>query len=340
MVICSHYNTEEELKMKTYFRWCLIFSLALIFVSILTISSYAQNYSFSNLERQLGIYAGSNYANYSITNIPEGKVIEATVVDPSKIGGCLKGDRVKLMNLGYGEWTITRLEDGSSVHFVVQKVAGNIMVTKTDTIVGTTAPGGTVAPTYSKDFEGRSGGPYITARVGGCFLNDSTLSEEGFPITVDTEFDTGMLFEGAVGYEFAGPFRIEGEVGYRKNDLDKFTALGYSVAGGGDVDTLSFMLNGYVEIENQSSITPFLGAGIGYAKVSANDISIPGVITVGSEDDSVFAYQFVAGIGFSATKNLIIDLAYKYFATDDPEFQYIKAEYGSHNITIGFRYVF
>lgn len=193
---------------------------------------------------------------------------------------------------------------------------------------------------FSVVFASEGKGPYIAARFGGCFLNDSTLSEEGFPITVDTEFDTGMLFEGAVGYKFVGPYRIEGEVGYRKNDVDKFSALGGSVAAGGDVDTLSFMLNGYVEIENQSSITPFLGAGIGYAKVSANDISIPGFITLGSEDDSVFAYQFGAGIGFSATQNFIIDIAYKYFATSDPEFQSIKAEYGSHNITIGFRYVF
>ena len=90
--IFFYYYTEEELKMKTYFRWCLIFSLILTFVSILTINSYAgNNDSFSNLEAQLGIYAGGNYTNTSISNIIAGRVIEATIVDPSKIGGCLKG---------------------------------------------------------------------------------------------------------------------------------------------------------------------------------------------------------------------------------------------------------
>lgn len=183
-----------------------------------------------------------------------------------------------------------------------------------------------------------SQGLYIGGRLGACFLNDATLSEEGVAFTADTEYDTGMVIEGAVGYDF-GMFRVEGEIGYRKNDVDKFSAFGVSVAGGGDVDTLSLMANGYFDIETKSGLTPFFGAGIGYAKVSANDFSVGG-ITIGSEDDSVFAYQFGLGLGYSVTKNWIIDIAYKYFATDDPDFEGTKAEYDSHNITIGFRYAF
>ncbi|MDH3575292.1 MAG: outer membrane beta-barrel protein [Desulfobacteraceae bacterium] len=183
-----------------------------------------------------------------------------------------------------------------------------------------------------------SQGLYIGGRLGACFLNDSTLSEEGVALTVETEFDTGMVLEGAVGYDF-GMFRAEGEIGYRKNDVDKFSAFGLSVEGNGDVDTLSFMINGYFDIETQSGLTPFIGAGIGYAKISANDWSVGG-IDIGSEDDSVFAYQLGLGLGYSVTKNWIIDIAYKYFATEDPDFEGTEAEYDSHNITIGFRYAF
>lgn len=323
--------------MKTYFRWCLIFSLILTFVSILSINSYAENnYSFSNLEKKLGIDAGSNYDNYNISKIPKGRAIEATVVDPSKIGGCLKGDRVTLTNFGYGEWLITRLEDGSSVQFVVKKIAGFITVTNTQARGGTIAPDGTTAPTYSKGFEGE--GPYIAGRFGACFLNDTTLSEEGFSITADTAYDSGTLLEGAVGYDF-GSSRVEGEIGYRKNDIDTFSALGVSITGNGDVETLSFMINVYFDIENQTAFTPYFGTGMGYAKVSANDVSVAGIV-IGSEDDAVFAYQFGVGVGFSATKNLIIDFAYKFFATSDPEFEGIKAEYNSHNISLGIRYGF
>jgi opacity protein-like surface antigen len=147
-----------------------------------------------------------------------------------------------------------------------------------------------------------------------------------------------MVFEGTVGYDF-GMFRAEGEIGYRKNDVDKFSAFGVSVAGSGDIDTLSFMVNGYFDIETQSGLTPFFGAGIGYAKISANDFSVGG-IDIGSEDDTVLAYQFGIGTGYSVTESLIIDLGYKYFVTEDPEFGDTKVEYNSHNIAIGIRYAF
>ena len=181
-------------------------------------------------------------------------------------------------------------------------------------------------------------GPYVALRLGVCFLDDATLSEEGFPFNIDTEFDTGMAIEGAVGYDF-GMFRAEGEIGYRKNDIDEFSALGISLSADGDFDALSFMVNGYLDFENQTAFTPFIGAGIGYAKVSANDISVGG-IDVGDEDDSVFAYQLGVGVGYSATESLIVEIAYKYFATSDPDFDDTEAEYDSHNISIGIRYAF
>ncbi len=181
-------------------------------------------------------------------------------------------------------------------------------------------------------------GPYFAARLGVCFLDDATLSEEGVPCTIDTEFDTGMVIEGAVGYDF-GMFRAEVEIGYRKNDIDEFSALGGSASGDGDFDALSLMANGYLDLENQTAFTPYIGAGIGSAKVSVNDMSIGGIL-LGDEDDSVFAYQFGVGVGYSATESLIIDLAYKYFATSDPDFDPVEAEYDSHNISIGIRYTF
>ena len=181
-------------------------------------------------------------------------------------------------------------------------------------------------------------GPYVALRLGVCFLDDANLSEEGVPFSIDTEFDTGMVIEGAVGYDF-GMFRAEGEIGYRKNDIDKFSALGISLSADGDIDALSFMANGYLDFENQTALTPYIGAGIGYATVSANDISVGG-IDVGDEDDSVFAYQLGVGVGYSATESLIVEIAYKYFATSDPDFEDTEAEYDSHNILIGIRYAF
>lgn len=181
-------------------------------------------------------------------------------------------------------------------------------------------------------------GPYIAGRLGLCFLDDATLSERGFPYTIEAEFDTGVVFEGAVGYDF-GMYRLEAEIGYRKNDVDTFSDFGGTVVGGGDVDTLSFMVNYYFDFENHTFLTPYFVTGIGFAEVSANDISVANY-PVGSEDDTVFAYQFGVGVGYSVLESLIIDVGYKYFATSDPEFDFIEAEYSSHNVFFGIRCFF
>jgi hypothetical protein len=129
--------------MKTCFRCCLIFSLLLTFVFIFTTNSYAEdNNSFSNFESQLGIYAGAKYANRSISNIPVGELIEVKVVDPSKMGSCQKGEIAALINLGNGEWTITKLagNNGSSVKLIVQNKDGTMKVTKSGTFVHKVLP--------------------------------------------------------------------------------------------------------------------------------------------------------------------------------------------------------
>ena len=78
---------------------------------------------------------------------------------------------------------------------------------------------------------------------------------------------------------------------------------------------------------------------MGFAQVSANDWTVAG-IRIGSEDDSVFAYQFFIGLGVSVTERLMLDLVYNYFATSDPEFGITEAEYDSHNISFGARFNF
>ena len=73
-----------------------IFAVVCIFTN-----SYAESdASFIILQQALGIKADGDYTNVNLSNIPEDSVIMATVVDPSKIGGCQTGDRVELMNLG------------------------------------------------------------------------------------------------------------------------------------------------------------------------------------------------------------------------------------------------
>jgi outer membrane protein len=308
MVICSHYYTEEELKMKTYFRWCLIFSLILTFVSILTINSYAQNNdSFSNLETQLGIYAGSSYGDYSISDIPTGKVIEATVVDPSKMGGCLKGDRVKLMNMGNGDWTITRLADGSSVNFMVQNKDGVMKVAKTGTF------GQKVRPTYYEGLAGRSG---LGVRVSYVNFSDDDYSVYG--VNVDVEPDDAAGFGINYTYFVNNNFSFELSADYIKTDV-KLSALGLS-GDAGEIKTIPVLFSGRVHADASSKVSPYLAAGLGYFfnDIDTNNNTAEFIYGPGAKfdvDDS-FGFFLGGGIEIFLSNNIGFNLDLKYIWTE------------------------
>ena len=174
-----------------------------------------------------------------------------------------------------------------------------------------------------------SAGPgwYVSGQLGLAFLTDSDIS--GWSERGTLEFDTGFATGFAGGYNF-GMFRVEGEIEYQYNDIDKVRGEGY---GGGDVTALSSLANGYYDFVNKSPFTPFITAGIGVARIEANDVG-------GDADDMVFAYQVGFGVAYAINKNMSIDLKYRYFATEDPNFDGVDAEFASHNIYGGFRYNF
>lgn len=173
--------------------------------------------------------------------------------------------------------------------------------------------------------------PYVSGNFGMVSLRDATFSEPGFSAEVST--DPGFGFIAAVGNTFDG-LRGEGELAYRTNDLDKISAGIDSAPLNGEMTSLSVMGNLLVDVPLSESVRPFLGAGIGLAQI---DFDLSGV---GSEDDTVFAYQAIAGIGFLLTHVTTLDLQYRYFATSDPDFEGAKGEYQSNNFFAGLRFDF
>lgn len=182
-------------------------------------------------------------------------------------------------------------------------------------------------------------GSYVSGNLGLAMASDSDLSAPGVSGTM--EFDQGFASGIAVGYA-SGNTRIEGEFAYQKNDYDKLSIDGLgSFDVDGDATSTAFLVNGYYDYKNDSSITPFIGAGLGVATIDVDGISVPGYGAVTtSSDDTVFAYQIGAGLNFAVNEKVSIDLNYRYFATSDPDFGEIDAEYSSHNLYTGVRVSF
>lgn len=181
-------------------------------------------------------------------------------------------------------------------------------------------------------------GMYVSGNIGLGILNDSDTDFNfmGFPVTATFESEEGLALGVAAGYAF-GNARIEGEYAYQQNDFEtlEVSVLGFSASTdiSGETSSNSFLFNTYYDFKNSSSFTPFLTAGLGVSNVE-------GELEGDTEDDTVFAYQLGAGLGYAVNDKFSIDFKYRYFGTDDPEFDGFDFEYSSHNLYLGARFSF
>lgn len=165
-------------------------------------------------------------------------------------------------------------------------------------------------------------GYYVGVLGGANFLQ--TSKHDG----VEFEFDTGYDVGGFLGYEFCGGFAVEAEFTYRHNELRKVKFDCESVKAHGHFNSMSYMANVIYNWDLSRCwcipVTPYLGAGIGYAQ---QKLSYP------SEDESDcgcestcedtckdkndnkkngFAWQIIAGIGYKISPCFDIALDYRF----------------------------
>lgn len=171
-------------------------------------------------------------------------------------------------------------------------------------------------------------------------MNDGDVSVSGFGNVGDASFDPGYSLGAAAGLAFnvvdsidTVPQRVELECSYQQVDID--TMVSGSVDA--DLSMMALMLNYYVDLENESIITPYVMAGIGAANVEIDDDSQ-------NDDDTVFAFNLGGGLAWAIGKNLSLDTEYRYFVTGDPKFEAdgdkAKIEISGSRVQVGLRYTF
>jgi opacity protein-like surface antigen len=181
-------------------------------------------------------------------------------------------------------------------------------------------------------------GMYLSAKLGLSAPSDSDLSYSSGE-TIELSYDNGFGLGVALGYQLP-MFRLEGEIAYRANDMDEVSYLGESAKVNGDVSILSLMGNGYYDFANATAFTPYVGVGLGMAKIDATIDAFSW-----DDDDTVVAYQIMVGGNFALTKQISLDAEYRYFGCQDPEFDAgdgytSEAEVRSHNLSVGIRILF
>jgi opacity protein-like surface antigen len=135
---------------------------------------------------------------------------------------------------------------------------------------------------------------------------------------ITAEAENGYRVGGAVGYIFNRYLRGEVELSYTRNSLDTLDAITFAFPAGtgplparGSATTLSGMVNGYVSLP-MDKLRPYVGAGIGYARVSSNGAGFVGVPGETDDTATAFSWQLMAGLGYQLTPNLELGGRYRF----------------------------
>jgi opacity protein-like surface antigen len=201
-------------------------------------------------------------------------------------------------------------------------------------------------------------GPYVSGFIGITVPQDADVTGFDTGITPPdindrVEYDPGINIGGTGGYDF-GYIRLEGELSYKHAEVssvsDRVSGDSF-IKTDGSIGVFAVMANGFVDLHNDSPVTPYFGGGIGFATLHLDDTFATQrstgsrVLLYPSDDDTVFAYQAGAGLEIALNRRLSLDLGYRYFATDKANFDddletTTNLKYESHNFAVGVRVKF
>ena len=198
---------------------------------------------------------------------------------------------------------------------------------------------------------------YLSLKFGASVVEDNGVSDSSITTLSDGKYeaDFGHAVSGAIGMAFRDGYRLEFEVANQINDAENISATEIASGtretvsiSGVDASVTTFLANAYKDFNIAEKLSAYVGAGVGLAYGDLDGTS--GSVTYGATtvtwtdgstyDDTVFAWQLGTGLGYDLTKEITLDLGYRYLGTDDFSYKTVKVEYGSHNVTAGIRYSF
>lgn len=200
-----------------------------------------------------------------------------------------------------------------------------------------------LAPTHALAMD--ANGLYARVTAGWSISQDQDF--ETAAGAVDTSLDNGHAMTGAMGYDY-GQARAEVELSYRQSDVDNHKIGGTSLTNpGGESSALALMANGYYDFKTVTKVTPYIGAGVGIAKVKADGYDGNGISNIIDDQDTVLAYQFIAGAEYPISANTSVTGEYRYFATDDADVTTnaggavnTDINFNSHSVLVGLKHNF
>jgi OmpA-OmpF porin, OOP family len=179
-------------------------------------------------------------------------------------------------------------------------------------------------------------GWYGRADVGYSFDGESDFAETGFgDYTLGHEHDWSQYL--GIGYAFSNGLRIEGEIGHRFNDFNEQDIdVEADLSGNGEVHAWSAMANLFYDFNKGGRLEPYIGVGVGAARLTTNYGN-----HFADGEDTVLAYQGIAGFAVGLGEQWDLDIGYRYFQAEGAEIEtFIEQDYTDQSLTVGLRYQF
>jgi len=205
------------------------------------------------------------------------------------------------------------------------------------------APSPMYAPPPVQDFGGwylRGDIGFSNQRVDNIRSTNAALYQGLNSFSETTNFDSAGTYQVGAGYQFNNWLRADvtgqyrGSANFKGTDLISFPFAG-SVANGIDnysasKSELLFLANVYADLGTWWCVTPFIGAGVGTARVSISNFTDNGLTNQHVNPDFVggppvasslsaangsqwnFAWALHAGLAYKVTPNVTLELAYSY----------------------------
>ena len=177
----------------------------------------------------------------------------------------------------------------------------------------------------------------------------------------DQNSNSDTLFVGGgIGYNWNSWLRFDGTFEYRGRTQVNARGVFDPLTGNGDayqgyVKSWVFLANAYVDLGTWNCFTPYVGAGVGGAYNQLADFVDMGIGTTGAgfgrnSANWSLAWALHAGISYDVSKNLKVDLAYRYLnygsVTDTVDCiggcipdSYKFNNLSSHDIMLGLRWL-
>ena len=224
------------------------------------------------------------------------------------------------------------------------------------------------------------GGWYLRGDVGfsnqsvSRVLDTNSTAYNNVAVSQTSSFGSAGIFDVGVGYAFNNWFRADVTAQWRGKSnftgLDVITGTGpFAGFVGTDLYTATksefvFLANAYFDLGTWWCVTPFIGAGVGTARVSIADFSDTGdFINGGAQFHSLnyagqaskwnFAWAAHAGLAYRVTPSVTLELAYSYIdlgsgitgpsysfdqVTNTTHAPFAFHDITSHDLTLGVRW--